>query len=113
MPGTARWFQLPMTYTTRTWKSFRGRDCCNDSKVFRASCPVRSHPERRVHVEQLKHAMQDAVRLAELREQRVGSQGKVAHRLQISQARVSQIERSDDWYLSTLQGYVAALGGKL
>ena len=75
--------------------------------------PVRSDPERRVHVEQLKHAMQDAVRLAELREQRVGSQGKVAHRLQISQARVSQIERSDDWYLSTLQGYVAALGGKL
>jgi predicted methyltransferase len=74
---------------------------------------VRSTPERRARVAEFKAAMSDAVRLAELREARRASQEEVAVAMAVSQVRVSQIERSRDWYLSTLSGYVTALGGRL
>jgi hypothetical protein len=74
---------------------------------------VRSNPARRARVEQFKRAMDDAVHLAELRESRAVSQQELAGRMSLTQGRVSTIERSNDWYLSTLSGYVAALGGEL
>jgi transcriptional regulator with XRE-family HTH domain len=57
--------------------------------------------------------MEDALRLAELREARGATQVEVSEVLGVSQANISQLERRDDLYLSTLQGYVEALGGKL
>src|SRR5438309_2273912 len=74
---------------------------------------IRETPERRARVAQFKAAMEDAIRLAELRERRAVSQEKVAESLAVSQARISQIEHSTDWYLSTLGGYFEALGGRL
>ncbi|HEX5165267.1 MAG TPA: hypothetical protein VFV93_07725 [Thermomicrobiales bacterium] len=38
---------------------------------------------------------------------------EVAETLEVSQANISRIEHEDDLYLSTLSGYVAALGGRL
>jgi len=55
---------------------------------------VRSDPERAENVELYKHAMLDAIALAELREQLDATQ-------------------EDNIYLSTLAGYVGALGGHL
>jgi DNA-binding XRE family transcriptional regulator len=74
---------------------------------------IRADPERRARVEQFKRAMDDALRLAELRRRRALSQEEVAEGMSVSQGRVSVIEHSQDWYLSTLGGYVAALGGRL
>jgi transcriptional regulator with XRE-family HTH domain len=61
----------------------------------------------------MKQAMLDGIKLAELRERRIGSQQNLADRTNTSQARISQIERGEDLYLSTLSGYVSAMGGKL
>lgn len=60
-----------------------------------------------------REAMVAELRLAELRKHRHMSQEAVAERLQISQPSVSQFERTQDLHLSTIQGYVGALGGRL
>ncbi len=51
--------------------------------------------------------------LRQLREARQRSQEAVAERLHIKQAAVSKLERRTDMYLSTLRGYIEAMGGKL
>jgi hypothetical protein len=48
-----------------------------------------------------------------MRVRRGETQAGMAEKIGRSQPRVSSIERQDDLYLSTLGGYVAALGGKL
>ncbi len=51
--------------------------------------------------------------LAAIREARRRSQVDVAKKLGVQQPTVSRIERQTDMYLSTLRGYIAALGGEL
>ncbi len=51
--------------------------------------------------------------LRQLREARQRSQEAVAEQLHIKQAAVSKLERRTDMYLSTLRGYIEAMGGKL
>ena len=51
--------------------------------------------------------------LREIRKARKLTQVAVAERLETTQANVSQLEARTDLYLSTLAGYVAALGGRL
>jgi DNA-binding XRE family transcriptional regulator len=70
-------------------------------------------PDRRERIDRIKGAMNDAIALSELRQGRGMSQTDVAHQLDVSQARVSKIEREDDLYLSTLRRYVEAMGGSL
>ena len=77
------------------------------------SAPINADPVRRARVEEHKRAILDALALAELRESRHVTQQEVAGALATSQANVSRIEHQDDLYLSTLSGYVAALGGRL
>ncbi len=74
---------------------------------------VKAEPRRRKRVDQYKHAMEDALALCELRKQRQMTQGDVAANMETSQANVSRIEHEDDLYLSTLRGYIAAMGGRL
>jgi DNA-binding XRE family transcriptional regulator len=74
---------------------------------------VEAKPGARERIEARKRAMRDALRLAELRA-RVGvTQIELAQTLNVSQSNVSRIEREEDVYLSTLDCYVAALGGAL
>jgi transcriptional regulator with XRE-family HTH domain len=54
-----------------------------------------------------------AVQLAALRQRRGRTQTEVAQELGISQSDVSKLERRADLRVSTLQRYVAALGGEL
>ena len=61
----------------------------------------------------LRDAIGDALALAEIRERRGLTQVDVARVLQTSQASVSKLERREDLYLSTLRGFVEALGGRL
>lgn len=74
---------------------------------------IDADPVRRARSEAYKRAIDDALKLGALREQRGATQTSVAGALGTSQANVSRIEHEDDVYLSTLRGYVAALGGRL
>ncbi len=51
--------------------------------------------------------------LGDLRRARGLTQAEVAERMETAQPRLSQIENSEDYYLSTLKRYVEALGGEL
>lgn len=61
----------------------------------------------------LRNAIGDALALAEIRARRGLTQVDVARVMQTSQASVSKLERREDLYLSTLRGFVEALGGQL
>ncbi len=70
-------------------------------------------PARRASVERQKALMLGTARLFELRKERGLSQTELAERLGVTQKRISAIERAEDLNLSTLERYVAALGGRL
>jgi predicted transcriptional regulator len=67
----------------------------------------------REDIDAIKRAMDDVLRLAELRHELHLAQEELARALDVSQSNVSRIERAEDLYLSTLRGYVEALGGRL
>jgi DNA-binding XRE family transcriptional regulator len=75
--------------------------------------PIDADPVRRSRVDDYKHAMREAVVLAQLRESRAVTQEQLAVTLEVSQPNVSRIEHQDDLFLSTLRSYVEALGGQL
>src|SRR5215471_6690464 len=54
-----------------------------------------------------------AMPLEEVRKARQMTQAKLADALGVNQGEVSKIEHRTDIYLSTLAGYIEALGGKL
>jgi hypothetical protein len=91
-----------MATKTRTRKNFKT-----------LSEKARQDPERSTRIDAYRRAIRDSLALAELRERRGETQVGVAERLGTSQANVSRIERQEDLYLSTLSGYIAALGGRL
>jgi transcriptional regulator with XRE-family HTH domain len=74
---------------------------------------AKADPERRARIEAYRHAIRDAMALADLRADRKMTQQEVAEALRVSQPNVSRIEHEEDLYISTLRGYVIALGGKL
>lgn len=79
---------------------------------------LRTRPVDRGRVEQRKRRMRDqlrAYRLRELREESELTQVALAELLQVSQNRVSRIERGelDRTQLDTLRRYIEALGGTL
>jgi predicted transcriptional regulator len=57
--------------------------------------------------------MAEEATLRQVREARERSQEAVGQLLHIKQAAVSKLERRTDMYLSTLRGYIEAMGGKL
>jgi DNA-binding XRE family transcriptional regulator len=74
---------------------------------------IKADPIRRARIATYKRAMQDALALAELRAQRGITQQEMSETLGVTQANISRIEHEEDLYLSTLRGYVAALGAEL
>ena len=63
--------------------------------------------------ERAKVLIAEEMSLQDLRKARKQTQARVAHQLGINQENVSRIERRSDLLLSTLSGYVEAMGGKL
>lgn len=82
-------------------------------KFRELSDPIRANPENRARIDEMRRAIEDSLKLAALREGRELTQRQVAAALGVSQANVSRIEHEDDLYLSTLRGYIEALGGRL
>ncbi len=74
---------------------------------------AKADARRRERIEEHKRAINLVLSLAELRETRGATQQQVAEDLHSSQANISRIEHQDDLLLSTLRGYVSALGGRL
>jgi len=71
-------------------------------------------PERRERVDaRYRELKQEVEGLRELREIAGKAQLDVAAALHIKQPSVSKIEKQTDMYLSTLRGYVEAIGGRL
>jgi DNA-binding XRE family transcriptional regulator len=71
-------------------------------------------PDEQEAVEDRYHELKQEVEgLRELRQIAGKAQADIASALNIKQPSVSQIERQTDMYLSTLRGYVEAIGGKL
>jgi len=82
-------------------------------KLTSADDVRRRRPPRRERVNSIKRVVELEIALHELREQRGVTQEQVAEHLGTSRPNVSRIEREDDVRVSTLQRYVAALGGEL
>ena len=70
-------------------------------------------PEDEPQIAREREIIEAELRLAALRKRRKASQAVVAKKLKVSQSNVSQLERGADPRLSTVAGYVDALGGKL
>lgn len=71
-------------------------------------------PERQEAIaERTAEVIAQEATLRQLREARERSQAAVAEKLHIKQAAVSKLERRTDMYLSTLRGYIEAMGGTL
>ena len=69
--------------------------------------------EERVRIQQEAVAELERMGFGKLRLARQQTQVALAERLDIQQTAVSRIERRTDLLLSTMRGYVEALGGKL
>lgn len=71
-------------------------------------------PERRKRIDARYRELKEEVEsLRQLREVAGKAQADIAAALKIKQPSVSKIERQADMYLSTLRGYVKAIGGEL
>ena len=69
-------------------------------------------PNARAEVRRRIEEEHEKMPLHELREARRLTQQKLAQTLDMSQAAVSQLEQRTDIYLSTLENFVEAMGGK-
>ncbi|SRR5690606_700416 len=74
---------------------------------------ARMSPDARSRANEKARAMLQAMPLAELRRARRLSQEQIAAILHVKQASVSKLERRTDMYISTLRGFVKAMGGDL
>ena len=70
-------------------------------------------PERQRKIANRVRQSLAAMPLDEIRKARQMTQTKLAETLGVNQGEISKIEHRTDIYLSTLAGYVEALGGKL
>jgi DNA-binding XRE family transcriptional regulator len=74
---------------------------------------IESDPVRRERTQEIRDAYDALLTLADLRRSQGLTQAELAHLLGVSQPNVSKIEHGDEVHLSTLGGYIAALGGRL
>ena len=70
-------------------------------------------PEARAEARRLANEDLKAMPLHELRAARQLTQQQLAQTLDMTQAAVSQLEKRTDIYLSTLENFVEAMGGRL
>jgi len=82
------------------------------SRKFRELVTAMSNERQQKIVQRVRESLA-SMPLEEIRKARQMTQAKLADALGVNQGGVSKIEHRTDIYLSTLAGYVEALGGKL
>lgn len=70
-------------------------------------------PAGQARLQQERQLTRTIIELTKLREARGATQQQIANAWEATQANVSQIEHTPDIFLSTLQKYVEALGGRV
>lgn len=70
-------------------------------------------PEREARIRRKVEATLKAMKLDQLREARSLTQTRMAEALGVNQGAVSKLERRADMYVSTLRGYLKAMGAEL
>src|SRR5262249_39547993 len=112
--GTSGRSRSPTSGSGGTWSAWNG----NGEGVHMAvkfDDYMGKLPKRRRQAVQRRAAelAAEEARLRQLREARERSQVEMAEKLHIKQAAVSKLERRTDMYLSTLRGFIEAMGGEL
>ena len=74
---------------------------------------LRADPVRAARIDAMEIAIENALALAEMRRSRGVTQRQLAEAMHVSQANISRIEHGEDVQVSTIQRYIAALGGQL
>ena len=74
---------------------------------------ARMSPEARAEARRRAQELMNEMPLHELRAARQLTQQQLARTLDMTQAAVSQLEQRTDMYLSTLENFVEAMGGRL
>src|SRR5262245_56937613 len=74
---------------------------------------ARMSPALRARAARRRKKMSVEMPLHELRHARALSQVKLAELLKLKQPEISKIEHRTDMYISTLRGYIRAMGGEL
>ena len=70
--------------------------------------------KRKTHIqEQAAQKIEEYRTLQQLRKKAGLTQANVSKKLNMSQSNVSRLEKNSDMLLSTLQGYIETIGGKL
>ena len=109
--GTKKPCRSPMSDFGGTWNA------CNseENMAIRLDDYTAKLPDKQRQAinERAAELIAEEATLRQLREARERSQEAVAEQLHIKQAAVSKLERRTDMYLSTLRGYIEAMGGKL
>jgi transcriptional regulator with XRE-family HTH domain len=70
-------------------------------------------PEREARIRRKVEATLNVMRLDQIREARSLTQTRLAEALGVNQGAVSKLERRTDMYVSTLRGYLKAMGAEL
>lgn len=70
-------------------------------------------PDAQARVKARSNELLQTLALADIRRAQERTQQQLAETLNVNQAWVSRVERQTDMYLSTLRGYIEALGGTL
>jgi transcriptional regulator with XRE-family HTH domain len=78
-----------------------------------AELRAKMSPESQMRAAEATKKLLQELPLHELRAAREMTQVELAGKLEITQGAVSQIERSTDMYISTLQKVIRGMGGKL
>ncbi len=69
--------------------------------------------EARKKADEIAKRMLRRMALRDLRQTQQVSQEKLAKKLSLKQANISRLENQTDMYVSTLENYIQAIGGKL
>src|SRR5271155_1939012 len=109
--GTRRTCRWPIRFTTTILPRWRKKAMPKTTKF--SELRAQMSPEARAEARRLADEDLKEMPLHELRAARHLTQQQLAKSLDMTQAAVSQLEQSTDVYLSTLENFVEAMGGRL
>src|ERR1035441_10571590 len=109
--GTGRTCRWPIGLMTTTLPKSRRKTMPKTTKF--SELREKMSPEARAEARRLADKDLEEMPLQELRAARHLTQQQLAQTLDMTQAAVSQLEQRTDIYLSTLENFVEAMGGRL